>query len=57
VSHGDPDPVIPLEEGRALFAAANEPKKLLIIPGGGHNVFGSAGKIYLDQVEDFIRRY
>ena len=56
VSHGDPDPVIPLAEGRALFAAANEPKKLLIVPGGGHNVFGSAGPTYLDQVEEFIRR-
>ena len=56
VSHGDPDPVIPIEEGRALFAAANEPKKLLIVPGGGHNVFGSAGTTYLDQVEEFIRR-
>jgi uncharacterized protein len=56
VSHGDPDPVIPLEEGRVLFAAANEPKKLLIVPGGGHNVFGSAGTTYLDRVEDFIRR-
>lgn len=56
ISHGDPDPVIPTEEGRALFAAANEPKKLLIVPGGGHNVFGSAGTTYLDQVEEFIRR-
>ena len=56
VSHGDPDPVIPTEEGRALYAAANEPKKLLIVPGGGHNVFGSAGTTYLDQLEEFIRR-
>lgn len=56
VSHGDPDPVIPVAEGRALYAAANEPKKLLIVPGGGHNVFGSAGTPYLDQVEEFIRR-
>jgi fermentation-respiration switch protein FrsA (DUF1100 family) len=55
VSHGDPDPVIPADEGRALFAAANEPKKLLIVPGAGHNVFGSAGPAYLDQVEQFIR--
>jgi fermentation-respiration switch protein FrsA (DUF1100 family) len=55
VSHGDPDPVIPLEEGRALFAVANDPKKLLIVPGGGHNVFGSGGPAYLDQLEVFIR--
>lgn len=56
VSHGDPDPIIPTEEGRALFAAANEPKRLLIVPGAGHNVFGSAGTAYLDQLEEFIRR-
>lgn len=56
VSHGDPDDVIPTDEGRALFAAANEPKQLLIVPGAGHNVFGSAGTAYLDQVEQFIRR-
>jgi uncharacterized protein len=56
VSHGDRDEVIPLSEGRKLFAAANEPKQLLIVPGAGHNVFGSAGTAYLDQVEEFIRR-
>jgi uncharacterized protein len=55
VSHGDPDPVIPLDEGRALFAAANQPKLLLILPGAGHNVFGSAGQSYLDQLTKFIR--
>lgn len=55
VTHGDPDEVIPANEGRALFAAANNPKQLLIVPGAGHNVFGSAGTPYLDQVEQFIR--
>jgi len=43
------------DESRLLFASANEPKKLLIIPGAGHNVFGSAGDQYLNQVEQFIR--
>ena len=47
--------MIPTSESRALFAAANEPKKLLIFPGAGHNVFGSMGQPYLDQVEQFIR--
>ena len=55
VSHGDPDPVIPLDEGRALFAAANQPKAFLILPGAGHNVFGSAGEAYLDQLTAFMR--
>ena len=55
ISHGEPDPVIPSDEGRALFAAANEPKEFLIVPGAGHNVFGSAGSAYHDQLEKFIR--
>ncbi|MCM3902089.1 MAG: alpha/beta hydrolase [Pyrinomonadaceae bacterium] len=55
ISHGDPDLIIPTEHGRLLFAAANEPKKLLIFPGAGHNVFGSLGDGYLDQVADFLR--
>lgn len=55
VSHGDPDLTIPTNEGRALFEAANEPKKLLIYPGAGHSVFSSAGPAYLDQLEQFIR--
>ena len=35
--HGDNDHVIPLASARRLFAAANEPKRLVIIPGGDHN--------------------
>ena len=55
IAHGDPDHTIPTNEARMLFAAANEPKKLLIVPGAGHVVFGSAGEQYLNQVEQFIR--
>jgi uncharacterized protein len=54
ITHGDPDEVLPTEEGRKLFAAAMEPKKLIIVPGAGHNVFGSAGESYFKQVEEFI---
>ena len=55
IAHGDPDGTIPTTEARLLYAAANEPKKLLIIPGAGHVVFGSAGEPYLVQVEQFMR--
>lgn len=55
IAHGDPDWTIPTAEARLLFAAANEPKKLLIVPGAGHVVFGSAGEPYLSQVEKFLR--
>ncbi|CCB64009.1 MULTISPECIES: alpha/beta hydrolase [unclassified Hyphomicrobium] len=36
IMHGDADEVVPVEMGRRLFAAANEPKEIKIIPGGGH---------------------
>lgn len=55
IAHGDPDWTIPTSEAHLLFASANEPKKLLIIPGAGHVVFGAAGEQYLNQVEQFIR--
>ncbi len=55
ITHGEPDSVLPTEEGRKLFASANEPKKLLVFPGADHNVFGSLGEQYLAQVEQFIR--
>lgn len=54
IAHGEPDRTIPTAEGRLLFAAANEPKKLLIVPGAGHVVFGAAGEPYLSQVEKFM---
>ncbi len=54
ITHGDPDPTIPTEQGRLLFAAAHEPKKLLIFPGAGHNVFGKSGNKYLDILKEFI---
>ena len=55
ITHGDPDHTIPTNESKMLFASANEPKKLLIFPGAGHNVFGSLREQYLSQVEQFIR--
>jgi fermentation-respiration switch protein FrsA (DUF1100 family) len=55
ITHGKPDPIIPTEEAQVLFDAANGPKKLLIFPGAGHNVFGAGGDAYLRQLEEFIR--
>ena len=55
IAHGDPDRTIPTSEAQLLFASANEPKRLLIIPGAGHVPFGSAGEQYLNQVEEFMR--
>lgn len=37
VIHGDADRIVPVEQGRALFAAAAEPKRLHVVPGADHN--------------------
>jgi pimeloyl-ACP methyl ester carboxylesterase len=54
VIHGDLDGVVPLSEGQALFAAANEPKEMIVIPGGTHGSIFSADTwtremIFFDQ--------
>lgn len=55
ITHGDLDPIVPTSQARALYAAANEPKQLLIFSGSGHNVFGSGGDGYLNVVSEFVR--
>ena len=35
--HGAADTIIPVALARQLFAAANEPKRLVLVPGGDHN--------------------
>lgn len=37
VIHGDRDDVVPIDLGRRLLAAANEPKRLFVLAGQGHN--------------------
>jgi fermentation-respiration switch protein FrsA (DUF1100 family) len=42
--HGDRDEIVPVAQGRALFAAAPEPKRLHLFAGLGHNdLIPSAG--------------
>jgi fermentation-respiration switch protein FrsA (DUF1100 family) len=57
VAHGARDEVIPVEQGRALFAAAREPKELIIVSEAGHNdLVAVGGEEYLGKVGAFIRR-
>ena len=50
VLHGDRDEVVPLEQGRALFEAAPQPKRMRVFPGLGHNdlVPGAASEYALE---------
>jgi uncharacterized protein len=56
ITHGTSDEVIPVEQGRKLFAAAPQPKQLEIIEGGTHNLIGDQGKTYFDKVIGFLQQ-
>jgi len=45
VVHGTDDRAIPIRFGERLFALANEPKRFVRIPGGGHENLGNFGAI------------
>ena len=56
VVHGGRDQIIPVEQGRRLFDAAPEPKRLMIIDGAGHNDLSIVGgEKYMDSLAEFIR--
>jgi fermentation-respiration switch protein FrsA (DUF1100 family) len=54
---GDRDALVPVENGRKLFASAKEPKELWIIPGAGHGgTLAAAGSEYEKRVGEFFDR-
>jgi uncharacterized protein len=55
---GEGDDMIPAENGRRLFRAAQEPKELWIIPVGGHGgTFAAAEDEYNKQVGEFFDKF
>lgn len=52
IMHGEDDVVVPVSEGRAMLAAANEPKKGVFLPGYGHNDMSASAM--RDALADFI---
>jgi fermentation-respiration switch protein FrsA (DUF1100 family) len=46
VLHGDADEIVPIAQGRAVFAAAPEPKTFVAIPGGRHYHLPARGSQY-----------
>ena len=56
VAHGGRDEIIPVGQGRKLFEAAPEPKRLHIVEGAGHNDLSNVGgEQYIDSLAQFIR--
>lgn len=54
ILHGEADTVMPVSHGRRLFAMANEPKTLVVFPGGGHDDLWTRGA--REQVLAFLAR-
>lgn len=52
--HGTRDPQISVEMSQALFAAAPQPKKILLVPEGGHD--NNMKKQYLQKVREFMQQ-
>ena len=55
IIHGDRDPIVPVGDGRRLFALAREPKQLWIVPGGGH-IEAFAHQSYRDRFVAWLKR-
>ncbi len=54
VVHSRDDEIIPFSHGRALYAAASEPKQFLEIGGGHNDGFILVGQTYTQELERFL---
>ena len=55
VLHGDRDEVVPIEQGRRVYDAANEPKRFYEITGAAHDdTFIVGQEPYFRAIADFI---
>ncbi|MAU01240.1 MAG: hypothetical protein CL608_29195 [Anaerolineaceae bacterium] len=56
--HGEQDRLVPTEQGRAIFAAANEPKQLYTVPGAGHlNIFTADPDTFTERMRTFLAEH
>ncbi len=55
IQHGDQDGLIPAAQGKALFAMANDPKELVIIPDASHDMIADP-KVWAREVDFFLAR-
>jgi hypothetical protein len=54
VIHSRDDEIIPFVQGEALFEAAREPKRILVLQGGHNDGFLVSGRGYADGIDAFI---
>ena len=54
ILHGERDGVVPVEMGRELARLANEPKRLVVFPNGGHSNLYIDGNNAIEPVRRWI---
>jgi hypothetical protein len=54
IVHSRDDEIIPYKHGRALYAAAKEPKRFLELRGGHNDGFLMSGKAYQEGLDSFL---
>jgi fermentation-respiration switch protein FrsA (DUF1100 family) len=54
VTHSRDDEIIPFHHGEAIFAAANEPRSLLVLHGSHNDVFLRDERVYIEGVRTFL---
>jgi hypothetical protein len=57
IAHSPEDEIIPFEHGRALFAAANPPKRFLELAGGHNDGFIFMREPWVKALWDFLNEY
>jgi fermentation-respiration switch protein FrsA (DUF1100 family) len=55
VAHSPQDEIVPIEQGRALYAVAPEPKQFLELQGGHNNGFVYMRKEWVRALGDFLQ--
>ncbi len=55
IVHGLDDDTVPVEHGRQLFAAAGEPKQLLLLPNQGHSFTGCSER-FVPCIAEWLKR-
>lgn len=54
IMHGDQDELLPLRHAQRLYAAARQPKRLVVFPGAGHNdLIVVGGSAWYDLVREW----
>lgn len=56
VAHGDSDEAISIDQGRAVYSAAGEPKEWHVLAGGRHALGTSLDRQLMQRTADFLKR-